>query len=117
MNNKTKDAFTIVELLIVLAILSIILAIAVPGYIRAREEAHKNACIANLRQISTAIDQWIIEYKIAPGTAPSESDEDNIYSYLRGSRPKCQGGGVYTIHAVDSGESVTCSLSGQGHVL
>ena len=115
MNISSKKAFTLVELLIVLAIIAIMLAIAVPNYARSREESHKNGCIANLRQINSAIDQWVMENKISTGTVPSDSDEEEIYAYIKGARPKCPGGGTYMIHEVGGLEQVTCSLTDKGH--
>lgn len=109
--------FTIVELMIVLAIIAIMLAIVVPGYTKSREDSHRNTCMANLRQINSAIDQWVIENKISTGTVPSGGEEDEIYAYLKGSRPKCPSGGIYTIHAAGDIDQVTCSLSEQGHKL
>ncbi len=117
MNIKSQTGFTIIELLIVLTVISIILAIAIPNYSRSREESRKNSCIANLRQINSAIDQWAIENKIPTGTVPSDSDEEGIYSYLKGSRPRCPGGGTYTTHAVGDAEQVTCSMVDNGHTL
>lgn len=117
MNIKIKDGFTIIELLIVLAVIAIILSIAIPNYAKSRLESQKNACIANLRQINSAVDEWVIENKIGTGTVPAESDDEAIYAYLKGSRPRCPAAGVYTIHAVGSTEQVTCSLSDKGHTL
>lgn len=117
MHIKIKDGFTIIELMIALAVIAIILSIAIPNYAKSRLESQKNTCIANLRQINSAIDQWVIENKIQTGAVPSEVDDESIYSYLKGSRPRCPGAGVYTIHAVGSAEQVTCSLSSNGHVL
>jgi prepilin-type N-terminal cleavage/methylation domain-containing protein len=113
----TRRAFTIIELLIVLTILSIILAIGVPNYMRSREESLKNTCIANMKQINSAMDEWVIEKKITTGTVPSESDEVDIYSYLKGGRPECPSKGVYTLHEVGSVEQVTCSRADKGHLL
>lgn len=112
-----RSGFTIIELLIVLAIISIILAVAIPSYNTKREESHKQACIVNLRQINSAIDQWAIENSIPTGTVPSGADEDEIYTYLKGGKPSCTAGGVYTIHAVGDVEQVTCSLSSRGHAI
>jgi competence protein ComGC/general secretion pathway protein G len=117
MNIKLQTGFTILELLIVVAIIAIILAIAIPNYSRSRDESRKNSCIANLRQINSAIDQWAIENKIPTGTVPSDSDEEEIYPYLKGSRPRCPGSGTYSIHAVGSDDQVTCSLADEGHSL
>jgi len=103
------------ELLIAFTIIAILLAIAVPNYTRSREESHKNGCVANLRQISSAIDQWVIENKIHTGVVPSDSQEEEIYAYIKGARPRCPGGGTYTIHEVGALEQVTCSLADRGH--
>lgn len=115
MRIKPQYGFTIIELLIVIAVIAVILAIAVPNYIRSREESHKNSCMFNMRQINFAIDQWVIENGITTGTVPSGSDEEDIYAFLKGSRPRCPGGGIYTIHTVGGAEQVTCSLSDKGH--
>lgn len=117
MRINLQKAFTIIELLIVISVLSIMLAIAIPGYNKLRERSHTNACMANLKQINAAIDQWVIENGITTGTVPSGSDEEEIYSYLKGPRPKCPSGGTYTIHAVGSAEQVTCSLADRGHAI
>jgi prepilin-type N-terminal cleavage/methylation domain-containing protein len=117
MKISIQTGFTIVELMIVLAIIAIMLAIAIPNYTKSREESHRNSCIVNLRQINSAIDQWVIENKIATGTVPSGADEDEIYAYLKGAKPKCPSGGIYTIHAVGDIDQVTCSLTDRGHTL
>lgn len=115
MNTRPHHGFTIIELLIVILVISILLAIAVPSYNKFREDSRKNACIVNLRQINSAIDQWALDNKIATGTVPSSSDEEDIYAYLKGNKPKCPGGGTYTIHAVGVQEQVTCSLTDKEH--
>ncbi|MFA5499634.1 MAG: prepilin-type N-terminal cleavage/methylation domain-containing protein [Candidatus Omnitrophota bacterium] len=117
MNIKIRDGFTIIELMIALAIIAIMLSITIPNYARSRLESQKNTCMANLRQINSAIDQWVMENKIQTGTVPSELDEESIYSYLKSSKPRCPGAGVYTIHTIGSAEQVTCSLSSKGHLL
>ena len=117
MNISSKYAFTLIELIIVLAIIAIILAIAVPSYVISRAESQRNGCIANLRQINSAIDQWVMENKINTGTVPSDTDEEAIYAYLKGTKPQCPGGGIYTIHGVGASEQVTCSLADKGHGL
>jgi prepilin-type N-terminal cleavage/methylation domain-containing protein len=115
MKISTIRAFTLVEILIAIAIIAVILSITVPNYVRSREESHKNGCIVNLRQINSAIDQWAMENKISTGSVPSDEQEEGIYGYIKSVRPRCHGGGTYTIHAVGDAEQVTCSLSGKGH--
>ena len=115
MNISLRNAFTLIELIIVVAITAIALTIAVPNYVRSREESHKNGCIANLRQINSAIDQWVMENRISVGTVPSDTEEEEIYAYIKGVRPRCPSGGAYAIHDAGSLEQVTCSLADRGH--
>ncbi len=56
-----KAGFTLVEIMIVVAIIGLLAAIAIPNFLRARSTAQQNACINNLRQIDAAIQQWALE--------------------------------------------------------
>ncbi len=87
-----------------------LLAIAIPNFVKARTTAQMNACINNLRQIEGAKQQWILEKNKAPGDIPTAADLD---AYLRGggfSQLKCPAGGTYTINAGD--KQPTCSVPG-----
>ncbi|MCG2658750.1 MAG: prepilin-type N-terminal cleavage/methylation domain-containing protein, partial [Kiritimatiellae bacterium] len=56
-----KKGFTLVEIMIVVAIIGLLAAIAIPSFMRARTTSQQNACINNLRQIEAAKDQYALE--------------------------------------------------------
>jgi prepilin-type N-terminal cleavage/methylation domain-containing protein len=96
-----RAAFTLVEIMIVVAIIGLLAAIAIPNFVRARTTAQMNACINNLRQIDGAVQQWALEQKKDSGATPVESD---ITPYLKNS-VVCPAGGStfadsYTLRTV-----------------
>jgi hypothetical protein len=91
-------------------LLPMMLAIAIPNFVKARQTSQMNACINNLRQIDGAKNEWALENNKTNGTPVTEAD---IKPYIKldasGNFPKCPAGGTYTIGPV--GEPPTCSLS------
>jgi prepilin-type N-terminal cleavage/methylation domain-containing protein len=110
-----KAGFTLVEIMIVVAIIGLLAAIAIPNFVKARTSSQKNACIANLKQIEGAKATWALENKKTSADTPATTDLYGTTNYIR-DEPKCPGGGTYNLNAVDT--KPTCSLAAsQGHTL
>jgi len=106
-----SNAFTLVEIMIVVLIISILLAIATPNFVAARESARARACTANLKEIDSAKQQYMMDNKLGSFTDPASSDTTMgglVSNYVR-TYPACPSKGTY-----DAGtQSIlpTCSIS------
>ena len=107
-NSQKKRAFTLVEIMIVVAILGILVAIAVPNFYRARELSRMRACQENLNKIDGAKEQYALEANLGPGDPITFADLVGQTLYLR-STPVCPASGTYTVG--NSNEDPACSLS------
>ena len=124
MKTKTERAagFTLVEIMIVVAIIGLLAAIAFPNWVKVRSASQASACINNLRQIDGAKQQWGLENKSTPNTLPTLTD---IQPYMgrgqTGSLPSCplDSSGTfsasYTIGSLQTAPA--CNINTTNHVL
>ena len=78
--NKNRGGFTLVEIMIVVAIIALLAAIAVPNFLRARKRSQATRVLEDLRMIDSAIDQYAIETNKTSGAACNWTD---IQAYLK----------------------------------
>jgi prepilin-type N-terminal cleavage/methylation domain-containing protein len=72
--NKRRGGFTLVEIMIVVAIIALLAAIAVPGFLRARKRSQATRILNDLRMIDSAIDQYAIETNQITGNPVAVGD-------------------------------------------
>src|SRR6266576_2408700 len=113
-NTVKNSGFTLVEIMIVVAIIALLAAIAIPNFVKARTSSQKTACIANLKQIEGAKATWAMEMKKTSSATPVPTEIYGATLYIR-EEPGCPAGGTYAILAVDT--KPTCTLSTEGHTL
>ena len=104
---SARRGFTLVEIMIVVLIIGILLAIAVPNFIKARETSRSKSCVANLKQIEAAKEQWCMDNKQATTATPADTDLYGNTNYVKNT-PACPSGGSYTIG--DMATRPVCSI-------
>jgi len=102
MKRCKSQGFTIAEIMIVVAVISILVLIATPCYFKARKESHRSTCMSNMRKIEGAKAL----YSMSAGSKPTASWEDILPYIMR--IPTCPSGGQY--EGWDIGTSIYCTI-------
>ena len=121
-HSSRKAGFTLVEIMIVVAIIGLLAAIAIPNFVKARTTSQVNACINNLRQIDGAKQQWALEYKQGPTATPGATDIAPYIGRKTGGAVAdvdftCPAGGTYTGGIGNVETPPECSKKTDGHLL
>jgi len=97
---KGRRGFTLIEIMIVVLIIAVLLAIAIPNFMKARDTSRTKACVANLRQIDTGKVQYAMDAKLAAGAPVTEANL--VPDYVK-QFPDCPAGGesLGGTHAID----------------
>ena len=108
---SSKSGFTLVEIMIVVAIIGLLAAIAIPTFVKARSTSQQSACINNLRQYDGAVQEWALENRKASSDPYGLT---SIQPYVKldstGNLPACPAGGAYASGG-NVTNSPTCTLS------
>ena len=110
LSRKRCAGFTLVEIMIVVAIIGLLAAIALPNFLKSRDETQENACVNNLRRIEYGKEQWAMEMGKSTGSTP---DAAEVNLHIKGGAPDCPSSGTYTYNNI--GTDATCTVG--GHVM
>jgi prepilin-type N-terminal cleavage/methylation domain-containing protein len=110
-----RRGFTLLEIMIVVAILGILIGLAFPNFLKSRANARRQICIENLSQIESAKQIWGVETGRANGDVPNDADLFGPTLYMK-ERPRCPADADYDLTSI--GANATCPNGPLlGHVL
>jgi prepilin-type N-terminal cleavage/methylation domain-containing protein len=117
-NVSPRAAFTLLEIMIVVAIIGMLASMAIPNFVRARANAQASACINNLRLIDAAKQQWALEnHKSLNATVSSISIRPYLGRGNLGQFPTCPANGTYIVGNLNEIPSCTLSNGTPPHAL
>lgn len=112
--HHSQAGFTLTEIMIVVMLIGLLSMIAIPGFIRARENARTSLCVTHQRLIEAALDRWAFETGAAAGTSALRMD---LQPYLRrGEWPTCPFNNTPFPNEIPVDEPVQCPAGVAAHV-
>lgn len=106
---QNRSGFTLIEIMVVVAIVGLIASIGIPNFLKAREAAQTRACISNLKTIDDAKQLWALDSKKNPNDTPTQGDLVGTSAYPK-KMPVCPTAGTYSFEEV--GSFPTCTQTG-----
>jgi prepilin-type N-terminal cleavage/methylation domain-containing protein len=111
-NAKSTSAFTLIEIMVVITIIGVLAAMAVPNILESVEKSRRETCVINLKNIEGAKVRWAAEHRKLSTETPSNDDLFGKGKYIRDILV-CPAGGAYSLNPVD--DRPTCSVAGHSY--
>lgn len=106
---RQQGGFTLVEIMVVVAIVALLATLAIPNYVKARDQARKQTCINNLKKMDEAKHLWGLDAKKDHDDVPTEAEIYGFDAYIK-TKPTCPSSGSYDLLAI--GVFSTCTFEG-----